>query len=248
METLLTPSYDAPMVALSYFVSVAGSYVALIAARRIVRPGGRINLYHAATAGLALGGIGVWAMHFIGMLALQLHVGVSYSMFETLISLIAAVVATAIALAYVAASPRRIERLVVAGFLLGVGVVVMHYLGMFGMRFGGFIDWSYSIIGLSTLIAIVVAIVALWLAFNTRTSIIRVLAACLMGGAVCAMHYTGMAAANFICTTATPQAIPSGLAVVSALQLPGWVMMFTMAALFVLALEQFVRYTAESAR
>lgn len=247
METLLTPSYSVPLVALSYFISVAGSFIALMAARRIVGPGGRINLYHTATAGFALGGIGVWAMHFIGMLALQLHVGVAYSMFETLISLAAAVVATAVALAYVAAAPRRIVRLSLAGFLLGMGVVVMHYLGMFSMRFGGFIDWSYSIIGLSMLIAVVVATVALWLAFNTRTFVIRALASCVMGGAVCSMHYTGMAAASFICTTVTPQAIPSGLAFVSALQLPGWVMLFTMAALFLLALDQFVRYTAESA-
>jgi len=245
MGTLLTPSYSVSLVALSYFISVAGSFIALLSAHRIVGPGGRINWYHAATAGLALGGVGVWAMHFIGMLALQLHVGVSYSMFETLISLIAAAVATAIALAYVAAAPRSIVRLGLAGFLLGMGVVVMHYLGMFGMRFGGFIDWSYSIIGLSMLIAVVVATVALWLAFNTRTSVMRVLAAGVMGAAVCSMHYTGMAAASFICTTTTPHKIPSGLAVVSALQLPGWVLMFSMAALFILALDQFVRYTAE---
>jgi len=247
MGTPLWPSYNVPLVALSYLISVSGSFIALIAARRIVGPGGRVNLYHAATAGLALGGIGVWAMHFIGMLALQLHVGVSYSMGETLISLVAAVVATAIALAYVAAAPRKKVRLLVAGFLLGMGVVVMHYLGMFGMRFGGFIAWSYPIIGLSMLIAVVVATVALWLAFNTRTLVIRALAACVMGGAVCSMHYTGMAAASFICTTANPQAIPKGLAVVSGLQLPGWVLMFTMSALFLLALDQFVRHTGESA-
>lgn len=245
MGTLLTSSYSLPLVALSYSISVAGSFIALIAARRLVGPGGRINRYHAAVAGLALGGIGVWSMHFIGMLALQLHVGVSYSMVETLISLVAAVVATAVALAYVAAAPRRIARLLVAGFLLGMGVVVMHYLGMFGMRFGGFVEWSYPTIGLSMLIAVVVASVALWLAFNTRTLGIRALAACVMGGAVCSMHYTGMAAASFICTTVTPQAIPSGPAVVSGLQLHGWVLMFTMAALFLLALDQFVRYTAD---
>lgn len=248
MEILLTPSYNVPLVALSYFISVAGSFIGLVAARRIVGPGGRISAYHSATAGLALGGVGVWAMHFIGMLALQLRVGVSYSMFETLISLAAAAAATAVALAYVAAAPRSLVRLIVAGFLLGTGVVVMHYLGMFGMRFGGFIDWSYPIIGMSTLIAVVVATVALWLAFNTRTVLMRVLAAGVMGAAVCSMHYTGMAAADFICTTATPQAIPSGVAVVSALQLPGWVVMFTVAALFVLALDQFVRHTTESAQ
>jgi len=245
MGTLLAPSYNVPLVALSYFISVAGSFIALVAARRIVGPDGRINRYHAATAGLALGGIGAWSMHFIGMLALQLHVGVSYSMLETLTSLVAAAVATAVALAYVAAAPRRIVRLLVAGFLLGMGIVVMHYLGMLGMRFGGFIEWSYSTIGLSMLIAVLVSTVALWLAFNTRTLAVRALAACVMGGAVCSMHYTGMTAASFICTTAIPRAIPSGPAVVSGLQLHGWVLMFTMAALFLLALDQFVRYTAD---
>jgi hypothetical protein len=126
-----------------------------------------------------------------------------------------------------------------------MGIVAMHYLGMLGMRFGGFIGWSYFIIGLSMLIAVVVATVALWLSFNTRTLAVRALAACVMGGAVCSMHYTGMAAASFICTTTTPQAIPSGPTIVSGLQLHGWVLMFTMAALFLLALDQFVRYTAD---
>ncbi len=246
MGTTLTPSYSVPLVALSYFVSVAGSFIALVAARRIVGRKGRVDLHHAATAGLALGGIGVWCMHFVGMLALQLRVGVSYSIFETLVSLVAAVVATAIALAYVAVAPHRLLRLCTAGFVLAMGIVAMHYLGMSGMRFGGVIEWSYPTIGVSILIAAIVATVGLWLAFNTRTLAARALAACVIGGAVSLMHYTGMMAASFVCTTANPQAIPSGSAVVSALQLPSLVVLFTMAALFLLALDQFVRYTTET--
>jgi NO-binding membrane sensor protein with MHYT domain len=68
-----------------------------------------------------------------------------------------------------------------------------------------------------------------------------------MGVAVCAMHYTGMAAANFICTTSTPQAIPDGFGVFSSLELPIWVTVLTVVSAFVLALYLGLRQLSEPA-
>jgi len=248
MNITIVPEYDVPLVALSYAIAVIGSLVALSAARTIVGSDGRINLYSAISAGVALGGIGVWSMHFVGMLAIDLKMGVGYSMYETVISLVAAVVATSAALSYVAKGRKDPRRIAVAGTLLGGGVAVMHYLGMHGMRFGGFVDWSTSVVLLSVVIAVAAASAALWLAFNTNTWRSRILGALVMGVAVCAMHYTGMAAADFICTTANPRAIPSGLAVVSALQMPVWVILLAIGGAFLLATDQILRATALPSR
>ena len=140
-------------------------------------------------AGLAFGGLGVWCMHFIGTLALQLPVAVHYSLDTTLLSLVAAVLASICGLGIVAANPYSLPRLVCAGAILGVGVGVsaMHYLGMYSMEFDGFFLWDWPLVALSCLIAFVAATAGLWLAFATSSN--------------AAMHYTGMAAAEVVCTT-----------------------------------------------
>ncbi|MBX3587471.1 MAG: histidine kinase [Ramlibacter sp.] len=238
MNSAVTTSYSQGLVLLSYAISMIGALVALTAARRINLPGGRISWTNLMTAGLALGGIGVWAMHFIGMLALNMDLGVGYSLTETLLSLVAAVIATSLALAFVARNPGNFGRLAGAGALLGLGVTFMHYLGMFGMRFGGYIQWSYDVVGISMVIAVVAATAALWLAFNTRTILARVAAAAIMGLAVCAMHYTGMAAAQFICTTANRTALPVGFGVISSFDLPAMVTVLAMGIAIVLSIDQ----------
>jgi NO-binding membrane sensor protein with MHYT domain len=67
MNPLVTTSYNLSFVLLSYAISVIGSFVALTAARKIRRPDGQLSHINLAAAGIALGGIGVWSMHFIGM-------------------------------------------------------------------------------------------------------------------------------------------------------------------------------------
>ena len=218
---LLETSYHIWLVALSFCISMLGAYVALTAAQRIHGRRG-ISWMNVLAAGTALGGIGVWSMHFTGMLALNLGMATGYSALETIVSLIAAIAATSIALVYVAQNPGNNGRVFTAGALLGLGVAVMHYLGMYGMRFPGYIIWSWSTVLISILIAIAAATAALWLAFRTHKTSIRVVAAALMGVAVCSMHYTGMAAADFVCTAAPDQrfATPQGLFVIDSMSLP----------------------------
>ena len=99
-------------------------------------------------AGLAFGGLGVWCMHFIGTLALQLPVAVHYSLDTTLLSLVAAVLASICGLGIVAANPYSLPRLVCAGAILGVGVSAMHYLGMYSMEFDGFFLWDWPLVAM----------------------------------------------------------------------------------------------------
>jgi NO-binding membrane sensor protein with MHYT domain len=208
--------YSVPMVLLSFSLALVGAFVALTASEQYARRRDWLNL---AAASVALGGIGVWAMHFAGMLALRLRMGVSYSLLETLASLLVAVLACGAALRAVNRE-RTIARLLASGTALGLAVCAMHYIGMAGMHFNGYMTWSLPTVALSVLVAVAAATAGLWLAVVVRGVRSRVAASSAIASAVCAMHYTGMAAADFICTSANPVAFPTGAGLVTSLDLP----------------------------
>lgn len=241
MNPAVVSSYDIEYVAFSFLMACFGSFVALSTARRLVGPDGRVNRFELLLATLALGGIGVWTMHFIGMVALKMDLRVGYSLIETIASLLVICLSTGFGLAYVAKDPSNPARLITAGVILGLGVSVMHYLGMYGMRFGGFIDWSFPIMAGSILIAVVAATAALWLAFNTNSLFLRLVAAIVMGVAVCAMHYTGMSAADFVCTTADRLAQPRGFGVITSSGLSLMVFLLSSGIAIVLSIDVFMQ-------
>jgi NO-binding membrane sensor protein with MHYT domain len=98
MNPQVATTFDPALVALSFFFAVIGSLIALTAASRANTQRGRIGVANALTIGVALGGIGVWSMHVFGMLALQMDVGRSDSMTETMLSLVVVVAAATAAL------------------------------------------------------------------------------------------------------------------------------------------------------
>ena len=172
---ILPVTYASLLVALSFLVSAVGAYAALVAAGAARKDGGhRVDRFNIFLAALALGGVGIWSMHFIGMVAWQVDLSVGYRLLETMVSLVAAVIVSAVALGYVASGPVTLRRLLVAGPLAGIGVAVMHYLGMYSMRFNGYFDWNAPIVIVSVVIAMVAASAALWLAFNTHKNSHRV--------------------------------------------------------------------------
>lgn len=237
MGATLATTYAPGLVALSFLIAAVGAFVSLTAAASIVGQGRRISRFNALAAGAALGGIGVWSMHFIGMLALRVDMAVSYSMPETVLSLLAAIGASAAALGWVANDPTP-RRIAVAGLMLGLGVCVMHYLGMYAMRFGGYLEWSAVRIALSVVIAVVAATAALWLAFSVRSLRARLVASVVMATAVCAMHYTGMGAADFICVSPTPLNFPTGSWLVPSLELPALVAIAAFGLAFLIFVDQ----------
>lgn len=244
MNSTVISSFDSGLVLLSIAFAIVGSFVALTAAGRINQANGSLNRGNIISAGLALGGVGVWSMHFVGMQALKMDVGSSYSLLETIVSLVAAIVGTSLAFAYAAKAPKQLSRILLAGFLLGLGVVVMHYLGMYGLKINGYIEWDATFVAASIGIAVVAATAALWLAFNSQSLVKRLGAAVIMGVAVCSMHYIGMAAADFICTTESRDAIPQGWGYISRLTLPSLVIVITLLMITMISLDQFYQYTA----
>lgn len=235
---VMSPSYDVGFVVLSYLISVTGAFIALTAVERMrTQPAGSARMLNLAAAAVSLGGIGIWTMHFMGMLSLRLGMGVSYAIPGTLLSLLAAVGASALALSWVARG-RTATRLLGGGLMFGSAVLVMHYLGMHGMRFNGFFRWSSELVGASVAIAYGAAVAGLWLAFSARSLPLRAAASLVIGVAVCAMHYTGMAAAGFICTSPNPSAFPTGDHLVTSLELPALVTMVAVATSVLIAIDQ----------
>ncbi|MDE1903133.1 MAG: PAS domain S-box protein [Alphaproteobacteria bacterium] len=199
MTTILNGSYDPMLVLLSMGVATWASFVSLNVASRIWSSTGWTRIGWIVAAATAMGG-GIWAMHFIGMLAFSLPVPIGYSVPITLLSLAIAIDVTAVGFAIIAAK-RTTPRLALAGTIMGIGVAAMHYTGMAAIHLNAALTYDPTIVGLSVLIACVAATVALWIAMREKGSLWRAGAALIMGAAVYGMHYTGMEAA---CFTAVP--------------------------------------------
>jgi NO-binding membrane sensor protein with MHYT domain len=150
-------------------------------------------------AAVAIGAVGIWAMHFIAMLGFSVPgEPILYNVPETVGSMLLAVAVVGTGLFIVgfgdAQGSDRWARLVAGGVIIGVGVAAMHYMGMSAMSMPGAMSYSSPLVVLSVVIAIVAGSTALWIGTWIRGSAATVGAALVMGVAVCGMHYTGMAA------------------------------------------------------
>jgi diguanylate cyclase len=198
---LMKGSYDPWLVAASLFVAMLASYTALeMAARVSASPKLPARLW--MIGGAAALGIGIWSMHFVGMLAFQLPVPMGFNPAETALSLLVAISASLIALMTVRRKSLSTRHLFGGALLMGSGVASMHYMGMAAMRMNPGIDYAIPLVVLSVLIAIGVSGAALFLTFRlghtgSNRHHLRAGAAVLMGLAIAGMHYTGMAAARF---------------------------------------------------
>ncbi|QTO54725.1 EAL domain-containing protein [Duffyella gerundensis] len=198
---MLVTSYDAMMVIISVIVAMLASFTALDMAGRVATSSGKAALVWLIGGGFAMG-VGIWAMHFIGMLSMTLPMVMSYDASLTAISMLIAIVASIFALWLVCYGELPALRLCGGALVLGSGVVAMHYTGMAALMFVPGIIWDWRWIALSVVIALVASGAALWLAFHLRTgngrlTLMRIGASVLMGCAIAGMHYTGMAAASF---------------------------------------------------
>jgi len=201
-NAVINGSYDYGEVARSILIAIAASYAALDLAGRVTAASGWTRVAWLS-AGAGAMGIGIWAMHFKGMLAFHLPVPVEYHWPTVLASLLVAVLASAVAL-YVASRQKMGPVAALAGSIfMGTGIAGMHYIGMAAMRLPAVTRFSALLVACSILLAILFSLIALLMAFGlreeTRWSVPRRLgSATVMGVAVSAMHYTGMAAASFI--------------------------------------------------
>src|SRR5476649_780253 len=198
---MLIGSYSPSLVVISLFVAILASYTALDLAGRLATARGRAVYGWIAGGALAIG-VGVWSMHFIGMLALRLPFALGFDLGITALSLLIAVLSSGFALWLVSQPRLPAWQLAFGALIMGAGISSMHYTGMAAMRMTPGIDYDPTLFGASLLIAVVASGAALWIAFNLRRStpyvrLARGGAAVVMGIAIVGMHYTGMAAARF---------------------------------------------------
>ena len=198
---MLASSYNPLLVLLSLFVAILASYTALDMAGRVVTAQGRAGSWWLIGGASAMG-LGIWSMHFVGMLALNLPIPVGYDVGITLTSLAIGIGASMFALWLVSRRELPWPRLAGGALLMGAGVAGMHYTGMAALRMNPGIQYNPARFALSIVIAVLASGVALWIAFRLRRQARRVRAlragsAVVMGVAIVGMHYVGMSAAAF---------------------------------------------------
>jgi diguanylate cyclase len=198
----MTGVYDLKLVALSVIVAIIASCTALELAGRVSTGRGRSTWLWLVGGAVSMG-IGIWSMHFIGMLAFQLPIPMAYDFPITMWSMVIAIGVSGIALLVVKRPALTRENITVGATLMGVGICAMHYTGMFAMQMSPPIRYDPVLFVTSVIIAITASLAALWIAFKLRQeySLTGILAklgsAVVMGFAIAGMHYTGMAAAQF---------------------------------------------------
>lgn len=192
-------SYSPILVAVSVLLAILASFAALNACTRIkhfdeAAPKLIWSMISAATLGL-----GIWSMHFIGMMALRLPCVIHYDLAITLISMLPSILASGVALGIWHYRVKNLPH-VASSLLLGAGIGMMHYTGMTAVRIEGFVGYNPYLFALSILVAVILSYIALRVRgdevhLNKKGNTV---VAVIMGGAISGMHYTAMSAAYFV--------------------------------------------------
>ncbi len=190
-------SYDVVLIAISVAVAVVGSHAGLAIMLQPGSAGGFRYKTRLISSAVAIGG-SIWAMHFIGMLALPLPIAVGYSIFHTLASAFIAVILTGFAL--YAATSGRFGRWAneIGALLMGSGITSMHFIGIGAIRANCIVSYDLA----SSLLAFAVGAASAWLALRfvargSRSAVEIFPAAVIMGLAISGMHYVAMAGTSF---------------------------------------------------
>jgi NO-binding membrane sensor protein with MHYT domain len=196
MTVTLVGTFDWTLVAISYAVSVLGAFIGLFLAGMMTDLRTGMNRSLLVGSAIAFGGGAIWSMHFIGMLS---------SAFNSLLRRDAYGCLHASSDRYdrgrssmVGSQPKlKLGRLNAAGTLMGLGVACMHYLGMLAMHMEAEMHHNPLMVAVSVVIAIIVSMVGLWIAFTVRRAWQRFASAFVIGAAVCGVHYSAMFGVSF---------------------------------------------------
>ncbi len=202
MNAFMPFSYNLFVVAASFAMAMLASYVTLDLARRVRTAQRRVGLAWWAAGSLVMG-TGIWSMHFLGMQAFKLPIEIGFSGGATLLSWLAAVAASAMALELASREQFGTIQLGLGALVMGAGISGMHYIGMAAMDMNPGIVWDHRVVVLSVVIAVLASASAL-LIFKLLRRVrpgqrlpYQLAASFVMAVAICGMHYTGMAAARF---------------------------------------------------
>lgn len=196
---------------LGYAMSCLGAFLGLRCVTRARAYTGRARGRWLALAAVSIGATGIWAMHFIAMLGFTIPgQQILYNVPITVASMLLAIVVVGIGLFIVGFGDGGLRPLFTGGFIVGIGVAAMHYMGMAGMVMPDGMHYNIPLFALSIVIAIVAGTAALWAGTRVRGLAATLAASLIMGVAVSGMHYTGMAALRVTAGSASSMAGESG--------------------------------------
>ena len=199
---MLVYSYDLWLVALSFLIALMASFTGLTLSRGLSSVSSGTRQLRIVLASLAIGG-GIWSMHFVAMLAMRFGIPVYFEVSETLASALIAILLAGLALLIVHFAPPSKSVLAVSGGILGLGITVMHYVGMTAIQGCAPV---FAIVGivLSGLLSVLFGIVAMVLAFGKRREVGTLWASLVFGAAVTVVHFTAMSQTDFLAWDVTP--------------------------------------------
>ena len=235
----LSGRYDPTLVAASVLIAVFSAYAALALAARVTAASGRFRLAWLVGGSVSMG-LGIWAMHFVGLLAYDLGVPAVYAVPTVLLSAVVPIAASGLAL-HVISRPRiGAVGLGVAALAVGAALSSMHFMGVRALRVPARLELVHARVALTVLVGVATSLGALWLGIRSRDDDsppgrrTRVGAALAMGLGVAAVHYAGMGAVHFV-----PQRETLGVASETLLGTRGLAWGVAAATLFLLAIALF---------
>jgi methyl-accepting chemotaxis protein len=192
----LTTQHDWRLVVVAGLVCFLASLTAITLFNRARSTGGRVRATWIAAAGAATG-CGIWATHFLAMLAYEPGVPIAYDIGLTAFSLLAAAVVTASGLAVAVFAPSRLGA-AIGGAIIGGGVACMHYIGMSAVELPGQVDWDIPLVVASIVIGMALGMVSLAVAVSWRSFSGLMLSAVLLTLAIVSHHFTAMGAVEIV--------------------------------------------------
>jgi len=209
--------YDYRLVVLSIFIAIVAAYAALDLVGRVTTAYGKAQIVWLTCGSVAMG-LGIWAMHYIGMEAFQLPIPVEYDWPTVLLSLLAAILASCVALFVASRATMSIFRTALGSLFMGGGIAAMHYIGMEAMRLSAMCVYSPELVTLSVILAVAISYIALRLTFSFRATRPfwdwrKAGSGLAMGLAIPVMHYVGMAAVHFMPTSSISGSLAHAISV-----------------------------------
>ncbi|MCU1750510.1 putative bifunctional diguanylate cyclase/phosphodiesterase [Pseudomonas sp. 6D_7.1_Bac1] len=210
-QVVLSCSHNPFLVLLAYLVACAASFATLDIAERVGHAENLASqrLWRWVGAGCLSGGI--WAMHFIGMLAFQAPIDIHYDLPTTFLSLLIAFIAAFWAMNSLSNAQLSVWQYVQTSICIGLGICTMHYVGMAAMRSNAEAHYQPTLFGVSILIAIGASAIALLLSHVLRNGsgiahqMLKYTASLVLGAGIVSMHFTGMQAMSLV--------LPAGVSV-----------------------------------
>ncbi len=189
----LTQQHDPRLIALAVFICAIACITVVAMLTRALKNRGMGRAAWTIAATFAFGS-GVWALHFVAMLAFQAHMPVAYDVSWTVFSILVAIIGTLPGFALFLSAPRRPLVALLGGTIVGLGITAMHFTGMMAMRLGAIVIFQRSYVIAAIIVGAVFGALALFVAGRWQTRAGRLLGGLLLAFAIVAMHFTGMTA------------------------------------------------------